>query len=239
MKAMILAAGQGTRLKPLTNTLPKPMVPVAGRPILEHIVCQIRDAGITDLLINLHYLPETIQKHFGDGSKFGVRIAYSVEPELLGTAGAVKKLQTHFTETFLVYYGDNYVEIDLRDFIHVHTRRRPVGSIAVFECEKPEMSGILQIDPEGYVLRFVEKPKPGMNVGKLANAGVYLLEPEVLVAIPEKGSSDFGTDIFPKLLDLKNRLRAYRLRGTVIGVDTPDLHARLETYLSKRKDSRV
>lgn len=234
MKAMILAAGKGTRLKSLTRTVPKPMVPVAGRPMLEYIVEQIRNAGITELWVNIHHLPEKIQTHFGDGSRFGVRIAYSPERELLGTAGAVKLLESHFTETFLLYYGDNYVEIDLKDFVQKHKASLAIATIAIFHCSKPHMSGIVKVDDHGNVLKFVEKPPKDAGMGNLANAGVYALEPRILSHIPGGESSDFGRDIFPRVLQSGEKISAYILKGQVIGIDTPRLHARLESYLYQK-----
>ncbi len=235
MKAMVLAAGRGTRLKPFTDNMPKPMIPVAGRPILEHIVIQLRDVGFTDLVINLHYHPEAITEHFGNGDKFGVRIHYSRETALLGTAGAVKKIQDQFIGPFLVYYGDNYVEIDLDQFVRAHHDAAPVATIAVFPCDNPSMSGIARVDDGQNIVEFVEKPVPGSNAGNLANAGVYILNPGVLKAIPADRPSDFGHDIFPELLRQGQNLKAFMLSGRVIGVDTPELHTRLERYLSGRK----
>lgn len=232
MRAMVLAAGKGTRLKPFTDTLPKPMMPVAGRPLLEYIIAQLKSAGITDLWINLHHEPDAVRNHFGDGARFGVRIRYSHETHLLGTAGAVKKLAAHFTETFLVYYGDNYVEIDLADMIRIHNASRADATLALFPTDTPHMSGIADMDDKLLIRRFVEKPAPADGLGNLANAGVYVIEPGVLKDIPADRASDFGRDIFPALIQRGRSLRAYPLRGKVIGIDTPELHARLETYLA-------
>ena len=230
---MILAAGRGTRLGPAAAGIPKPMMPVAGKPLLEHIVTQIRDAGITELFMNLHHRPDSIRTHFSDGKKFGVHITYSVEKELLGTAGAVKKLESHFTESFLVYYGDNYVEIDLKDFIQHHGRLQPAATIAVFPTDTPHFSGIVQVDDQWNIRRFIEKPPAGSNTGNLANAGIYGLEPDIFTAIPKNGPSDFGADIFPEMLKRNIPMRAYMLKGRVIGIDTPESYSRLESYLER------
>lgn len=234
MKAMVLAAGQGTRLKPFTDAMPKPMMPVAGKPLLEHIIRQLKESGITEIVINLHHQPESIQRHFGDGTRFGVRIIYSHEDKLLGTAGAVKNLESHFMDTFLVYYGDNYVEIDLNDLVQKHKVSQAAATIAVFPCETPHLSGIVQIDGKGNILNFVEKPPKGSAAGNLANAGIYVMEPRILAFIPAGRSSDFGKDIFPEILRQKQVLRSYLLKGNVIGIDTPELHAKLEAYLSNK-----
>lgn len=235
MKAMVLAAGKGTRLLPFTADRPKPMMPVAGRPLLDHIIGQIRSAGIADIFINLHHQPEIIRSHFGDGRRFGVRITYSLEPDLLGTAGAVKKLASHFTETFLVYYGDNYVEMDIPHFIQTHRDSKADATIAIFPCANPHLSGIVQIDDRRNIVKFVEKPEDAAGLGNLANAGVYALEPRILPFIPADRPADFGRDIFPSVLNQNCMCRAYTLQGNVIGIDTPESLARLESYLSQKE----
>ncbi len=234
MKAMVLAAGRGTRLKPHTDTIPKPMMPVAGRPLLEHIFEQIRAAGIADIVVNLHHRPEVIQNYFRDGGRHNIRLTYSFEPDLLGTAGAVLKLAAEFTETFLVYYGDNYVELDLPDLIRSHRQSKSDATIAVFSCEEPHRSGIVQADDSGRIFNFVEKPDPEIDVGRLANAGVYVLEPKVIPVIPAGRAVDFGRDIFPELIRNHFFLQAYPLRAAVYGIDTPELHARLVRHLAER-----
>lgn len=237
MKALVLAAGQGTRLKPFTDSVPKPMVDVAGRPMLEYILEQIRSAGIAEVWMNLHYKPEIIRDHFDDGKNFDMRIRYSFEKELLGTAGAVKKLETEFKETFMVYYGDNYVEVNLNEMIHHHQKSGVEATVALFPTETPHMSGIAQLDADDTILRFVEKPGPADAAGNLANAGIYIMEPSVIRSIPADRPSDFGRDIFPELLRQRRAIKGYRLSGSVIGIDTPELHARLESYLSRRKSN--
>ena len=232
MKALVLAAGKGERLRPLTDRCPKPMVPVAGKPLLERIVHQLRDAGITELFINLHHCPETVKKHFGDGKCFGVQITYSEEPELLGTAGAAKKLESQFQEPFIVYYGDNYVEIDLLEMASFHQTKGGIGTIAVFPGEEVSAGGVVEMDVENRIHRFVEKPAPGSTSSRMVNAGIYFLEPAIFPFIPSGIASDFGKQIFPALLSAGKELYAYSLSGTVIGVDTPALLSKLESYLS-------
>ncbi len=235
MKAFILAAGEGQRLRPLTDRCPKPMVLVGNRPLLERIVDQLKAAGITEIWINLHHCPESVRKHFGDGSRFGVNISYSLEETLLGTAGAVKNRESDFLETFLVYYGDNYVEIDLADMVRFHREQKAFATIAVFPADETSASGVVEADRSGRIRRFLEKPPPGATASRLVNAGIYLLEPAVLRAIPGAQKSDFGRDIFPTLLAQKKLLCAYSLSGKVIGIDTPLLLSRLESYLLERK----
>lgn len=235
MKAFILAAGTGERLRPLTDDRPKGMVSIGGRPLLERIVRQLREAGIADIWINLHHHPEAVENHFKDGACYGVQIRYSREKELLGTAGAIKKQQQDFQETFLVYYGDNYVEIDLVEMIRFHRIKKGLATIAVFEAEEISASGVVEIDSSNRIRRFLEKPASGTTSSRLVNAGIYVLEPEVLGRIPETGPSDFGREIFPRLLAENRPAYAYVLSGKVIGIDTPALLSGLESYLSARR----
>ena len=129
MKGMVLAAGEGRRLRPLTNHLPKPMLPVAGRPLLEHTITYLRDYGITDLAINLHHLPGAVMDYFGNGSQWGVKLRYSLEEQLLGSAGGVKRLQAFFDETFVVYYGDLFTQANLRPMIDLHKRSKALATM--------------------------------------------------------------------------------------------------------------
>ena len=235
MKALILAAGKGTRLKPLTESRPKPMIPVGGRPLLERIVVQLREAGITDLFINLHSYPESIQNHFGDGQRFGVRITYSYEPTLLGTAGAAKKLESSLKDgPFLVYYADNYVEVDLTHMISVHSEKKSMAIIAVFPGQEISASGVVEVDPHDRIQRFLEKPAPHETESRLVNAGLYLLEPDILDSIPESEVYDFGHQLFPKILEQGVPLYAYHLTGAVFGIDTPLVLSKLGSYLAQR-----
>ncbi len=232
MKALVLAAGKGERLRPMTDRCPKPMIPIAGKPLLERIIHQLRDAGIVELFINLHHCPDAVKEYFGDGRCFGVQILYSYEPELLGTAGAAKKLAPSFQEPFIVYYGDNYVEIDLLELLRFHREKKGLGTIAVFDARETNSSGVIEADQHDRIHRFFEKPAPGETPSRRGNAGIYVLEPAIFQHIPSDKTSDFGREIFPKLLAEGEALYAYPMSGTVIGIDTPALISRLEAYLS-------
>ena len=200
MKAMILAAGEGTRLRPLTDTCPKPMLPIHGKPLLAHTLVWLRRYGVDEVAINLHHLPQAITDHFGDGSDFGVAITYSYEPELLGTAGAVKRLGDYFDGTFFVVYGDVLTDLDLMAMYGCHRARRSVATLALHRVADPSGKGVVAVDDEYNIQRFVEKPAPGEVFSDLVNSGVYVLEPVVLDYIPEGKASDFGRDVFPKML---------------------------------------
>jgi len=209
LKALILAAGEGTRLRPLTLERPKPMLPVAGRPLLEHIVAWLRRHGITQLAINLHYRPEAIAQYFGDGSRFCLDITYSYEDPILGTAGAAKKLHSFLADgPFLVVYGDVLTDLDLAALCAFHSRQlaadggRPGLTMALYHVLNPTQVGLVELDePDGgRVLRFVEKPRPEEVFTDLANAGILVVEPAILEAIPPGVFYDFGHDLFPRLL---------------------------------------
>jgi NDP-sugar pyrophosphorylase family protein len=200
MKAMILAAGEGTRLRPLTLALPKPMVPLANTPLLVRTIRLLAAQGVKEIAINLYHRPDAIRQALGDGSAFGVRLHYSDEPTLLGTAGGVKKMARFLDETFLVLYGDNLYHADFSPLKAFHRERNAVATLATFEAANPSACGLIAIDAAGRVVRFQEKPPPEQVFTNQANAGVYVLEPEILERIPDGVPYDFGRDVFPTLL---------------------------------------
>jgi mannose-1-phosphate guanylyltransferase len=210
-RAMLLAAGEGTRLRPLTETVPKCMLPVAGKPVLEHNIEWLRKFGVKDLVINLHYLPEAVVSHFGDGGRWGVRINYSVEPELLGTAGAVRNAAHFFDGPFFVWYADNLSTCRLDRLWESHGARGGIATMALHRRDDPTQSGIVGLDENDRVVRFLEKPLPEQVFSHWVNAGILLLEPGAIDWIPERGASDFGRDVFPALLRAGAGLNGYRM----------------------------
>jgi NDP-sugar pyrophosphorylase family protein len=236
IRAVVLAAGKGTRLRPLTDRMPKVMVPVDGKPVLEYHIEQLARNGISEIFINLHYLPEVIKEYFSDGSKWGISIQYSLEPEIMGTAGAIKKLETYLTgHPFLVIYGDNLLEIDYAAFAEYSSGHRGLGAIAVVDKEDVTGCGILEIDGANRILRFKEKPKPEEVFSHWVNAGVYWLDPAIFRYLPD-GVSDFSSDVFPTLLRNNERLYAYKLSGGVQAIDNLELLERLRMHISPTKD---
>lgn len=221
MKGMILAAGEGKRLQPLTHYLPKPMLPLAGRPLLEHIIIHLRACGVTDLAINLHHLPAAVMDYFGDGSRWGVKLRYSVEEHLLGSAGGVKRLQSFFDETFLVYYGDVFTQADLRLMIEFHRRSGTPATMGLYRVPDPWNRGIVQLDDLQTIARFVEKPPQDEVFSDLANAGIYVLEPEVLDRIPAGQIWDFGHDVFPEMLADEIPVAGYVINEFLIDIGLP------------------
>jgi NDP-sugar pyrophosphorylase family protein len=219
---MLLAAGEGRRLGSTTLDRPKPMLEIAGRPILEHNVRFLARYGIRDLVVNLHHCPEAITQYFGDGASCGVRISYSYEPALLGTAGAVKKVSQHFDETFIVMYGDNLTTCDLSRFIDFHRRKGGVATVALFHREDATSSGIAELDGDDRIVRFLEKPRPDEVFSRWVNAGILVIEPAVLDFIPPGCASDFGRDALPALLAAGQPIYGYRMTEELWWVDSPE-----------------
>lgn len=228
MKAMVLAAGAGTRLRPLTDAIPKPMLPIGGEPLLVHLLRWLKRYGVGDVALNLHHLPEVIQEALGDGSRLGLNLIYSFEPELLGTAGAVKKLEAFFDQPFVVVYGDLLLDGDLAALIDYHRSRRALVTLGLKHTDDPQSQGMIACDSAGRVLRFVEKPARWDEVQRTANAGVYIVEPSVLQYIPADRPSDWGHDMFPLLIAQGVPLYAQLLEGTVIDIGTPAVYEQIK-----------
>jgi mannose-1-phosphate guanylyltransferase len=217
--AFILAAGEGRRLRPLTDDVPKPMIEIAGRPILEHNVRMLARYGVDDITINLHHRGETIREHFGDGSRFGVRIAYSPEPELLGTAGALNVVREQFREPFFLLYGDNLTTCNL-DRLRARLDGA-VAAIALFEREDVSQSGVVALDANDRITAFVEKPAPGeAPPSHWVSAGVMAFDPSIFRFIPPAGPSDFGRDVFPAALAADAPINGYRMSEKLWWIDS-------------------
>src|SRR5947209_5193847 len=203
MKAMVLAAGVGSRLDPLTRATPKPMVPIVNKPVIEHIVELLRRHGFHDILINLYYLGDQIKHHLGDGSRHGVRITYSEEDQLWGDAGSIKRGEEFFDETFLVVGGDDLSDLDLSRLVKTHREKHALATIALSLVDDPSEYGIVLLNEKGRITRFLEKPKGELIFSNTANIGVYVFEPEVLEMIPRGTRYGLGNNLFPLLLSQK------------------------------------
>lgn len=202
MRAMIMAAGKGTRLRPITDLVPKPMAPIANRPALHHILQLLRRHDIREVVINLHHLPDAITGYFGDGAGLGMKIEYSFEPELLGTAGGVKNNEAFFgDDTFLVMSGDALTDFDLSGLIAAHRGRGSIATLAVTEVADPSQFGVVVTDDDDRVLGFQEKPSREEARSLLCNCGIYVFEPGIFAHILEGRFDDFGRRVFPDLLD--------------------------------------
>jgi mannose-1-phosphate guanylyltransferase len=230
MKAMVLAAGRGTRLWPLTADCPKPMLPIGGKPLLEHTLVLLRQHQVTEVVINLHHGSDAITGYFGDGSRWGMCITYSHEEQLLGTAGAVRKVADLFDETFLVIYGDVFTHANLTMLTRFHKERGASVTIGLYRVSNPTQCGLVGLDASARVTRFIEKPPPELVFTDLANAGVYAIEPEVLDYLPEQPPLDFGHDVFPRLLEAGMYLFGYLMSDYLIDIGT------LEKYETAQRD---
>ena len=196
MRAMVLAAGLGTRLRPLTNEITKPMVPVLDRPVMAHILDLLEHHGFEDTIANLHYFPESIEQYFG------ARLTYRLEPELLGTAGGVRGCAEFFgSDPFLVISGDALTDIDLSAFVARHRESGGVATLAVKKVSDTREYGVVLHDREGRITGFQEKPSPQEALSDLGNCGIYIFEPEIFDYFPERPFVDWAQDVFPALLE--------------------------------------
>lgn len=210
MKAMILAAGVGSRLDPLTRNMPKPLVPIVNKPVMEHIVEMLAKSGFQEIMVNLHYLGEQIQEYFGDGSKWGVKIHYSPEERLWGDAGSVKRCEDFFDEdTFVVVGGDDLADLDLKRLVRFHHDKKALATMALSLVDDPSEYGIALLNDHGKITRFLEKPKGEVIFSNSANTGVYVFNRHIFELIPKGVSYGFGNHLFPMLLEHKTRFYGY------------------------------
>lgn len=200
MKAVVMAGGEGTRLRPLTCSRPKPMVPVAGRPVMEHIAALLRRHGQADIIATLQYQPEAVISFFGDGSDFGVRMAYSVEEEPLGTAGSVRQVAADLAEPFLVISGDALTDMDLTALVKFHRDKGALVTMALARVDNPLEYGVVITGQDGRIQRFMEKPSWGEVFSDTVNTGIYVIDPSILWLMSPGSQYDWSRDIFPRLL---------------------------------------
>jgi mannose-1-phosphate guanylyltransferase / phosphomannomutase len=232
MRAVLMAGGSGTRLRPLTCDLPKPMVPILNRPIAEHIINLLRRHGITEVIATLHYLPNLLRDYFQDGSALGVQISYAVEEdEPLGTAGCVKNIAELLDGTFLVISGDSITDFDLQAAIDFHRQKKSKATIVLTAVPNPLEFGLVITDEEGRVKRFLEKPSTSEVFSDTVNTGIYIFEPEVLDYLPVGEESDFSKDLFPQLLEKGEPMYGYVAKGYWCDVGA------LETYREAQYDA--
>ena len=214
MRAVLMAGGSGTRLRPLTCDLPKPMVPILNKPIAEHIINLLKKIGIREIVVTLHYLPDIMRDYFQDGLDFDVEITYAVEEEQpLGTAGCVKNIEELLTDTFLVISGDGLTDFDLKQAIAFHKEKGSMATLVLTRVPNPVEFGVVITNPEGKIVRFLEKPSTSEIFSDTVNTGTYILEPEVLDYLPTDQEADFSTDLFPVLLEEGKPLYGYIADG--------------------------
>ena len=225
MKAMILAAGKGTRVRPLTNEMPKPMIPIIGKPVMEYLIEELERHGFKEIMINVSHLPDKIENYFGNGSRMGVEIGYSFEghieereivSEAVGSAGGIKRIQDFggfFDDTFLVVCGDALIDLDLTAAVREHWRSGAVASICTATVDPSDVSdyGVVVSDDSGQIVSFQEKPAMEDALSNEVNTGIYIFEPEVIDLIPSATNFDIGADLFPLLVEKSLKFNAINL----------------------------
>jgi mannose-1-phosphate guanylyltransferase/phosphomannomutase len=235
MKAVVMAGGEGSRLRPLTINRPKPMVPLVDRPVLAHIIELLKLHGITEIIITVQYLANVIQDYFGDGASYGVHITYSVEETPLGTAGSIKHAQDLLQEPFLVISGDALTDINLTDVINYHTSRNALATLTLKRVENPLEYGVIITDEEGRIKQFLEKPSWGEVFSDTVNTGIYVLDPKIFDYVETDQNVDWSKDIFPQLLKQDQPLFGYITDGYWTDIGTLDEYLRATAdYLKNR-----
>ena len=236
MKAMILAAGEGTRLRPLTLEIPKVLLSVGEIPLIEYTLTWLNSHGIQEVVINLHHLGNKVKSFLGDGSRLGMKISYSPEKRLLGTSGGLKHMEQFFDDTFVVVYGDILTDFDLSAMIEFHKQMEAIATLAIFEAPNPQEVGVVELNPKGRILSLVEKPQSSIyHPPVLGSGGIYVLEKEVLSYIPDRGFSDFACDVFPKLIKLGLPIYGFKLKPEDYFIDI----GTLDKYQKANNDAKA
>src|SRR5579862_5435135 len=230
MKAVIMAGGEGTRLRPLTSNQPKPMLPMANRPMMEHVVSLLRRHGFDEVVVTVAFMANAIRSYFDDGSEFGVRMVYATEETPLGTAGSVRNAMAQLDERFLVISGDVLTDIDLAAVVGYHEAKGALATIALKAVEDPLEFGIVITREDGSIDRFLEKPTWGQVFSDTINTGIYVLEPEIFDYIDEGRPVDFSEEVFPAVLRAGRPIYGYVAPGYWEDVGT------LEAYLRAHQD---
>jgi NDP-sugar pyrophosphorylase family protein len=236
MKAVILAGGEGTRLRPLTLRLPKPTAPVADRPLLRHQLDLLGRVGVHEIVFSLAYQPDRIQAVFGDGSAFGKKIHYAVEETPLGTGGAVKNAEPHLDATTIVFNGDVLIDVDLETVVADHKRLKAAATLVLTPVENPSAYGLVETDSDGRVTKFTEKPKdPSQIKTNNINAGIYILERSTLDVMPPGVNYSIERGFFPSLLARGDLVRAHVHRGYWIDIGTPEKYLQVHRDILSRR----
>jgi mannose-1-phosphate guanylyltransferase len=230
MKAVILVGGKATRLLPLTCNIPKAMVPVLNTPFLEHMLRHLSRHGIKEIILAQGHLAQPIEGYLGDGRQIGVRLDYSVEDAPLGTAGAIKNAEKYLDDSFIVLNGDVFTDLDITAMIDLHRERKAKATIALTPVDNPTLYGLVETSTTSRVTRFVEKPSLGEITTNMINAGIYILEPEILTQIPAQTSVSIERETFPRLLARGEPVYAYSSAAYWLDIGTP------EKYLQVHRD---
>lgn len=239
-QAVIMVGGMGTRLRPLTETCPKPILPVLDKPCLMYLIENIASAGISEIILACGYRYPQLAETIGDGLDIGIDISYSFEDEPLGTAGAIKKVEGRLGDTFVAANGDVFSQINVAEEIEEHISSKASITISLTEVNNPCEYGIARIDKDGRISEFKEKPKPEEVFSNLINAGIYVMEKDVLSLVPDKGQYDLSKELVPELMERGDRIQGYMYKGSWLDVGRPsDLIGANQIAASMRFDNEV
>lgn len=240
MHAVVLVGGFGTRLRPLTYSVPKPLLPVANVRQLEHLIAQLEMGGVTKVVLALGFKPEPFFEAFPDGTCAGVPLHYAVEPEPLDTAGAIAFAARHggVTDTFVVMNGDILCDVNVADLVAFHREHSAEATIHLTPVDDPSQYGVVEVDESGWVRRFVEKPAPGESASNLINAGTYVLEPAILARMPEGQRLSIERAVFPKVVE-EGRLAAMATDDYWIDTGRPDTYLKANLDLIDGSRTRI
>ena len=230
MKALFLAGGMGTRLKPLTDNLPKPMVPIMGKPLLERNILKLKDCGVDEIILSTCYKSEKIKEYFGDGTNLGLKIQYICEDIPLGTGGAIKYAEEFFNDTFIIFNADILSDINIRDMMKFHKEKCAAVTIAVTQVQNPSAYGVIEYDEDLYAESFTEKPEPSEIKSNYINAGIYIFEPNVLKEIPASQVVSIERETYPLLLKKGYPIAVYKSNAYWMDIGT------IEKYIQVHQD---
>jgi NDP-sugar pyrophosphorylase family protein len=235
MKAVILAGGEGTRLRPLTLSVPKPVVPVVDRPFLRHQLDLLATVGVSEVVFSVAYRPERVQAVFGDGSSLGRKIHYAVEDTPLGTGGAVKNAQRYLDELTVVFNGDVLTDVDLPAVVRAHRQTGASATIVLTPVPNPAAYGLVETDASARILRFIEKPDPSQVTTDTINAGIYVLDTSTLELMPEGVNHSIERAFFPALIARGDRMTGFIHRGYWIDIGTPEKYLQVHRDILRRR----
>ena len=236
MKAVILSAGKGTRIRKFNQDVPKVLIDLLGKTMLERNIELLKKYHVEEIAINTHWMAEKIKNYIGRGEKWGVNIKYSYEKELLGTSGALNNFKDFLDGPFFVFYGDVISNINLEKLIKFHKQKNSCATLVVHKSSHPEDSDIVQMDKENKIINLIHKPG-NKNFGCLGNAALYLIEPRIFKYLPD-GKSDFIMDVFPKMIKNGELLYGYRTKEFIRDAGTPERLNEVQQYLKKKESFR-
>ena len=235
MKAVLMAGGEGTRLRPITSNQPKPMVDIFGKPVMEYIIELLKSYGIDDIIVTVQFLPQLIKNYYGEGTDLGVKLSYAIEEAPLGTAGSVKNAEEYLKEPFIVISGDAMTDINLAKAVAFHKKNKSFATLVLTKVKNPLEFGVVITDDNGRIERFLEKPNWGQVFSDTVNTGIYILEPEVLSHIPKDSVMDFSKDLFPKLLKEGYPLYGYVADGYWCDIGSTEQYVQVHEEILSNK----